>query len=151
MSISVAESKISVVPARLAGDETILVVEDEEAVRNLAKRILGAAGYTVLTAANGGEALLTCEQHAEEIHLVLTDVVMPQMSGRVFIERIAKLRPGVKVLYMSGYTDSAIVHHGTLDAGTMFIGKPFNAADLTRKVREVLDEPSPSPSKEADR
>ena len=138
--MEVVESKVSVAPTRLTGDETVLVVEDEEAVRNLAKRILGAAGYTVLTAANGGEALLTCEQHPAAIHLVLTDVVMPQMSGRVFAERIATLRSGIKVLYMSGYTDNAIVHHGVLDAGTKFIGKPFNATDLTRKVREVLDE-----------
>jgi CheY-like chemotaxis protein len=121
------------------GGETILVVEDEEALRNVAKRILGAAGYTVLTAANGGEALLTCEQHPTEIHLVLTDVVMPKMSGRVFVERLAKVRPGIRVLYMSGYTDDAIVHHGVLDAGTHFLGKPFTSADLTRKVREALD------------
>jgi len=139
-SPAVAEPKPSVTPTRLTGIETVLVVEDEEAVCNLAKRILGAAGYTVLTAANGGEALLVCERHPERIHLVLTDVVMPGMGGREFAERLAKLRPGIKVLYMSGYTDDAIVHHGTLDPGTRFIGKPFNAADLTRKVREVLDE-----------
>ena len=140
MSPAVVEPKVSMAPTRLTGDETILVVEDEEAVMNLAKRILGAAGYTVLTAASGGEALATCARHSGEIHLVLTDVVMPGMSGRVFAERLAKARPGVKVLYMSGYTDKAIAHHGTLDPGTKFIGKPFNSTDLTRKVREVLDE-----------
>jgi CheY-like chemotaxis protein len=134
------ESKIPISPTRLVGNETILVVEDEEAVCNLAKRILGAAGYTVLVAASGADALAKCERHSDEIHLVLTDVVMPEMSGRTLAERLAKLRPGIKVLYMSGYTDNAIVHHGTLDPGTKFIGKPFNAADLTRKVREVLDE-----------
>jgi CheY-like chemotaxis protein len=115
-------------------------VEDEDAVRNIAARVLGAAGYTVLTAANGGEALLTCEAHPGLIHLVLTDVVMPKMSGKALVERLAVLRPGLKVLFMSGYTDNAILHHGVLDPGTQFIGKPFNAADLTQKVREVLDE-----------
>jgi PAS domain S-box-containing protein len=140
LSTMTAESRTPMAPTHLTGDETILVVEDEEAVCNLAKRILGAAGYTVLTAASGGEALAKCERHEEEIHLVLTDVVMPEMGGRVFAERLAKLRKGIKVLYMSGYTDDAIAHHGTLDPGTKFIGKPFNAADLTRKVREVLDE-----------
>ncbi len=109
-------------------------------VRNVVRRILGLAGYTVLTAANGGEALLTCEQHQGEIHLVLTDVVMPQMSGRALAERLAQVRPEIRILYMSGYTDNAIIHHGVLDPGTQFIGKPFDTVNLTRKVREVLDE-----------
>ncbi|MCK9461226.1 MAG: PAS domain S-box protein [Proteobacteria bacterium] len=139
-SPAVVAPKVSIPPTRLTGSETILVVEDEEAVMNLAKRILDTAGYTVLTATSGDEALATCERHADQIHLVLTDVVMPGMGGREFAERLAKLRPGIKVLYMSGYTDDAIVHHGTLDAGTKFVGKPFNSTDLTRKVREVLDE-----------
>ena len=121
------------------GDETILLVEDEDAVRELARRILDGSGYAVLTAANGGEALLACERHAGPIHLVLTDVVMPLMSGRALADRLARVRPEARVLYMSGYTDNAIVHHGRLDAGTHFIGKPFNATDLARKVREVLD------------
>lgn len=125
---------------RSGGPETILVVEDDEAVRNVAKRILGAAGYTVLTAANGGEGLLLCEQHQAEIHLVLTDVVMPLMGGRVFVERLAKVRPAIKVLYMSGYTDNAIIHHGVLDKGTRFIGKPLTQVELLRKVREALEE-----------
>jgi YesN/AraC family two-component response regulator len=76
-----------------------------------------------------------------EIHLVLTDVVMPQMGGKVFVERLAKVRPGIKSLYMSGYTDDAIVHRGVLDAGTHFLNKPFTSADLTRMVRAVLDAP----------
>jgi len=128
--------------ARAPGDETILVVEDEAAIRDIAKRILELAGYTVLTAASASAALLACESNASEIHLLLTDVVMPQMGGRVLAERLAVLRPGMKVLYMSGYTDDAIAHHGTLAPGTHFIAKPFSAADLTAKVRAVLESDS---------
>jgi CheY-like chemotaxis protein len=126
------------------GTETILVVEDEDAVRNLAKRILERAGYTVLTAANGGEALVICGRQQGSVGLVLTDVVMPGMNGKDLVDRLASLYPNLRVLYMSGYTDDAIVHRGVLAPGTHFIGKPFNAADLTRMVREVLDEPMPS-------
>jgi PAS domain S-box-containing protein len=122
------------------GSETVLVVEDEDAVRRLAERILRSAGYTVLAAASGGDALVLCEKQGEAIDLLLTDVVMPQMSGKELAERLAKTSPKLRVLYMSGYTDNAIVHHGVLDPGTRFIGKPFAAAELTRKVREVLDE-----------
>jgi DNA-binding NtrC family response regulator len=125
-----------------SGTETILVVEDEEAIRDITKRILGMAGYTVLTAANASDALLACEAHAREIHLLLTDVVMPQLGGRGLAERLAVLRPGMKVLYMSGYTDDAIAHHGTLAPGTHFIAKPFSAVDLTTKVRAVLESDS---------
>ena len=121
------------------GTETILVVEDEEAVRKLAERILRAAGYAVITAVNGNDALLTCESHHGTIHLVLTDVVMPQMSGRVLAERLAALRPETKVLYMSGHTDDAVFHHGVLDPGVHFLGKPFSPAELTKRVRDVLD------------
>jgi PAS domain S-box-containing protein len=128
------------VSKRPTGAETILVVEDEEALRNVARRTLETAGYTVLTAADGNEAVLTIAEHAGDIHLVVTDVVMPRMSGRVLAEELAKTRPTLRVLYMSGYTDDAIVRHGVLDAGTHFLGKPFTAADLARAVREVLDE-----------
>ncbi len=121
------------------GSESVLVVEDEEAVRKLARRILESAGYRVFTAASGVEALAFAESHQGPIDLVLTDVVMPGMSGRQVASRLLAIRPAIKVLYMSGYTDNAIVHHGVLDDGTNFIGKPFTAADLTRKVREVLD------------
>ena len=124
------------------GTETILVVEDEEAVRNLTARILRAAGFKVLVASHGGQALLECEKFPGEIHLLLTDVVMPQMSGPELAARLDKVRPGLRVLYMSGYTDDAIVHHGVLAPGTKFIGKPFNAVDLALKVRDVLDEHS---------
>jgi CheY-like chemotaxis protein len=122
------------------GSETVLVVEDEAAVGKLAERILRRAGYKVLSAAGGGDALLLGERHQGAIDLLLTDVVMPQMSGRELAERLARICPGLKVLYMSGYTDNAIVHHGVLEPGTSFIGKPFAAAELARKVREVLDE-----------
>jgi CheY-like chemotaxis protein len=133
--------------ASVAGSETILVVEDEEAVRNLAKRILSDVGYKVLAAASGGEALLICERYPGAVHLVLTDVVMPQMNGKDLAERLVKLYPTLRVLFMSGYTDDAIGDHGVLDPGTHFIAKPFNAADLTRVVREFLDEaPQDQPS-----
>jgi GAF domain-containing protein/CheY-like chemotaxis protein len=126
-------------PAPLRGMETVLLVEDEDAVRDLARDVLQASGYTVLEARHGGEALRICAQHPEPIHLMLTDVVMPEMSGRELAQRLAVLRPGVKVLYMSGYTDNAVVHHGVLDPGTVFLQKPFSPTVLTRKVREVLD------------
>jgi len=138
-STTVTASRLAAVPSAPTATETILVVEDEEAVCNIAKQILCAASYTVLTAASPNDALLTCNAYQGEVHLLLTDVVMPQMSGRVLAERLVLARPGIKVLYMSGYTDEAIVHQGTLDPGTHFIAKPFSAADLTTKVREVLD------------
>ncbi|MFO8070897.1 MAG: ATP-binding protein [Polyangia bacterium] len=129
----------SSVPRRTAGTETILVVEDEEALLRIALRTLEAAGYRVLTAANGDEALLVSARHAGDIHLLFTDVVMPRMSGKALAKALSKARPAIEVLYMSGYADDAIVHHGMLDAGTQFLAKPFTAAELTRKVRAVLD------------
>jgi len=126
-------------PEQAIGDETVLVAEDEEAVRELTRRILASAGYRVLTAANAGEALLLCEQQGGAVDLLLTDVVMPKMSGKQLADRLGGICPRLKILFMSGYTDNAIVHHGALDPGTHFIGKPFSAAELTRKVREVLD------------
>jgi CheY-like chemotaxis protein len=138
-STTVTASRLAAVVTPPTATETILVVEDEEAVCNIAKRILSGAGYTVLTAASPNDALLICNAHQGEVHLLLTDVVMPQMSGRVLAERLVLARPGMKVLYMSGYTDDAIVHQGTLDPGTHFIAKPFSAADLKGKVREMLD------------
>jgi two-component system, cell cycle sensor histidine kinase and response regulator CckA len=121
------------------GTETILLVEDEEAVRMVAERILQGAGYRVLTAGDGLAALALAEQMHEEIDLLLTDVVLPQLSGRQLAERLHKLQPQLRVLYMSGYTDDAIVHHGVLDPGTLFIGKPFSAGALAIKVRDALD------------
>jgi Response regulator containing CheY-like receiver domain and AraC-type DNA-binding domain len=142
----VTSSRLAAVPTPSTGTETVLVVEDEEAVRDIAKRIPREAGNTVLTAASPEDALLTCKTQQNKIDLLLTDVVMPQMSGRMLADRLALERPGIKVLYMSGYTDDAIVHHGTLDPGTHFIAKPFGAADLTKKVREMLDSGDTKPA-----
>jgi DNA-binding response OmpR family regulator len=122
-----------------ARGETILLVEDDASVREVTRRVLAGAGYEVLVATSGSDGLLASERHDGRIHLLLTDVVMPQMSGKVLAERLSAARPGLKVLYMSGYTDNAIVHHGVLDAGTDFIGKPFSQEGLLAKVREILD------------
>lgn len=121
------------------GSETLLVVDDEEAVRKLACKILQRNGYTVMEARHGIEALLICARYDGPIHLLLTDVVMPQMSGPVLAERLAAGRPEMKVLYMSGYAHSALVHHGMLDPDTAFLQKPFTPDDMARKVCQILD------------
>ncbi len=128
------------------GTETVLLTEDEDGVRRLTRRILQGYGYRVLEAKNGGEALMACEQHAGPIHLLVTDVVMPGMSGPRLAERLAPLRPAMRVLFLSGYTDDAIVHHGVLNPNTPFLQKPFTPEALIRKVREVLDSVNPEPS-----
>ncbi len=128
----------------LHGSETVLVVEDEDMLRELISRSLTFYGHTVLAARHGGEALLLCEQHPGPIHLLLTDVVMPQMSGRDLADRLAPLRPDMKVLYMSGYTENAIVHHGVLETNVSFIQKPFRIKTLMEKIREIFTE-SPRP------
>jgi len=125
-------------PAPDRGSETILVVEDEESLRTLVRTVLRANGYLVLEASRGEEALQICKHQDGIIHLMLTDMVMPQMSGRELATRVARVRPETKVLFMSGYTDNAVVHQGGLDEGTPFIQKPFTPDTLTRKVREVL-------------
>jgi DNA-binding NtrC family response regulator len=128
----------------LRGGETILVVEDEENVRRLAVRILERQGYTVLEASCVNDALALCKERKEPIHMILTDVVMPEMSGPQLAEQLLSLHPQIKVLYMSGYTDNAIVHHGVLKDGVNYIQKPFTIDGLARKMREVLDKDSHS-------
>ena len=121
------------------GTETILLVEDDEMLRKLARDVLEASGYRVLQAADGNAARLICEQSQETIQLLLTDVVMPGMSGREVVNRLIPLHPEMRVLYMSGYAHNAIVHHGVLDEGINFIEKPFTPHALAMKVREVLN------------
>ncbi len=132
------KSEAGLAPPRL-GTETVLLVEDDDSVRRLTRTILENQGYTVLEAKNGGEALLLCEQHPGDIHLLISDVVMPGMSGPQLVERLLRLRPSLRFLYVSGYTDDAIVHHGMLDPETPFLQKPFSAEGLARMVREVLE------------
>ncbi|MGH7374162.1 MAG: PAS domain S-box protein [Candidatus Rokuibacteriota bacterium] len=129
--------------AEARGEETVLLVEDEPEVRDLAREILEGSGYTVLQACDPLEAVLMAEQHPGPIHLLLTDVIMPRQSGRALVERLRPLRPEMQVLYMSGYTNEAIVRHGVLDPDTLFIQKPFTPATLAHKVRAALDRPRP--------
>jgi CheY-like chemotaxis protein len=124
------------------GDETILIVEDEEEVRKLAGKILERQGYKILETFDGDDALVACERHRSPIHLMLADVVMPGMSGYELAKLLKPLYPEIKVLYMSGYTDDAIVRHGVLEKGVNYIQKPFTMEGLARKVREVLDKDS---------
>ena len=120
------------------GSETVLLVEDDEALRTLAREILSILGYTVLEATSPSEALRLAERHPGTIHVLLTDVVMPQMNGRQVADHLLVARPGLKVLFMSGYTDATIMQHGVLEPGTHFLQKPFTPDGLGRKLREVL-------------
>ena len=136
--ITPVDSKSAEVPAP-GGSETILLVEDDDNVRGLARKILEQAGYKVLDATNGNDAIRLWEEQSEPIHLLLTDVVMPETSGKEIADRLTSLLPTIRVLFMSGYTDEAIVHHGIVDSGVEFIQKPFSPTALAKKVREVLD------------
>jgi CheY-like chemotaxis protein len=123
---------------RRSGGETVLVVEDEQAVRDLTVRILQQLGYTILTASSGAQALEISAAHEGHIDLLLTDVVMPNMSGRQLADQILESRPDTRILFLSGYTENTVVHHGVLDAGVDFLPKPFSRENLSRKLREVL-------------
>jgi PAS domain S-box-containing protein len=123
--------------------ERVLVVEDEPSLRKLCSKILELMNYSVKAAANGGEALLLIEEKGFKPELIITDVIMPEMSGKILVDRLRNSLPGLKVLYMSGYTDEAIVHHGILESGTPFIQKPFTKDQLGKMVREILDAKGP--------
>jgi two-component system cell cycle sensor histidine kinase/response regulator CckA len=123
----------------LEGFETILLVEDNEQVRNITQSILNRYSYIVLVAENTTEALTILREHGGPVHLLLTDVVMPEMNGKQLFGRVSGKYPGLKVLYMSGYTNNVIAHRGVLDEGVHFIQKPFTAQALAIKLREILD------------
>jgi PAS domain S-box-containing protein len=137
-AVSVPERVAPIVEA-FRGAETILLVEDADALRKLTHMLLEQHGYRVLVAANGAAALQLVEEKPESVNLLLTDVIMPGLNGRALAERLQLRQPGLKVLYMSGYTDDAIVDHGVLAAGTHLLHKPFSEESLIHKVREVLD------------
>jgi CheY-like chemotaxis protein len=127
----------------LHGTETVLVVEDQPEVRKLTMAMLGSQGYRLLEAASGSEALSLCARHPEPIHLLITDVVMPGMTGRELATRLLALRPSLKTLYTSGYTANAIGQEGALAPGVAYLPKPFSPIQLAAKVREALLEPAP--------
>jgi DNA-binding NtrC family response regulator len=123
----------------LTGTETILLVEDDANLRNLARQVLQNLGYTVLEAADGEKALKRATDHSSNIDLLLTDVVMPGMSGKRLADELVKVQPNLKILFMSGYTENAIARHSVLTPGIQFIQKPFSLTALTTKIREVLN------------
>ena len=133
-----AEQKI--VRQSLRGNETLLLVEDEEQILNLGRRILSQQGYTVLVASRPEAAMVLAARHAGAIHLLITDVVMPGMNGKELLQRLRAAHPELKCLFMSGYTANVIAHHGVLDAGVQFLQKPFTIHSLSARVRELLDQ-----------
>ena len=124
--------------SRQLNSETVILVEDEARVRDLTERMLKKLGYSVLTAANGEEAMDVSRAHQGRISLLVTDVVMPNMSGKQVADALVSSRPELKVLYLSGYTENTVVHHGVLDSNVDFLAKPFSRDALARKIREVL-------------
>ena len=141
-----ASSREGIVEPRILqrGSETILLVEDEKGVRELAREYLTSTGYTVIEAEDGHTALELAGMHVGPIHLLLTDVVMPGISGRELAERVEQIRPGIKIIYMSGYTDQAVVHHGILENDAVLLQKPFTLTTLAAKLREILAVPAPA-------
>src|SRR5581483_326118 len=139
-----AASSSRAVPAVARGAETVMVVEDEPGVRALACAALDARGYRIIEAREGNEALEIAKGHAGPIDLVVTDLVMPGMSGRQLAGRLSALRPESRVLYMSGYTDDVALRHGLVGASVAYLQKPFTPTALAQKVREVLDSPAAS-------
>jgi two-component system, cell cycle sensor histidine kinase and response regulator CckA len=138
----------TVPPSGLHGSETILLVEDQDEVRRVAGEILNRYGYSVLEARDASQALRFCEQQHRRIDLLLTDLVMPKISGRELAERVLGLRPGMRVLFMSGYTEDAVVHRGILESGVWYLQKPLVPEGLARRIREVLDtRPEPGPAR----
>jgi two-component system, cell cycle sensor histidine kinase and response regulator CckA len=131
------------VGAVVQGSETVLLAEDEDGVRALIRKVLQAGGYAVLEASDGAQALWLAGKHRGRIDLLITDVVMPGLDGRGLAERLVAVRPGLRVLYLSGYTDDAVVRHGVLKEQVEFLQKPFSPVTLAQKVREVLDQPAP--------
>jgi CheY-like chemotaxis protein len=119
--------------------ESVLMVEDDPTLMEIGRMMLERLGYEVLSADTPGEAIQLARDNPVEIHLFLTDVVMPEMNGRELIDRLLAIRPGVKYLFMSGYTADVVIHRGVLDDGINFIQKPFSVKDIAVKVREVLD------------
>ena len=136
-----AGASVQVAAAAPPGNETILLLEDHEGVLELAEHILREQGYRVMTARDGPQALALAGEHSGEIRLLVTDVVLPGMSGREVAERLLPVCPGLKVLFMSGYTDEVIRHHRVPETGVAFMPKPFNPAEMAHKVRQMLDSP----------
>jgi CheY-like chemotaxis protein len=146
----VADATADTPSASRGGSEVILLAEDEPAVRELARSLLTRSGYTVLAAPTGEEAVRISASHAGPVHLLVTDVIMPGMNGRVLAERLQAERPGLRVLYMTGYTDDAVVRHGVLDATVALLQKPFTHEAMIARVRQLLDAPvSDRPSGQA--
>jgi DNA-binding NtrC family response regulator len=136
---ALAQSAEKHIDSPMSGTETILLVEDDAGVRELVERVLTSRGYGVLSAERGVDALGVADARSGEIDLVLTDIVMPAMSGRELVEALRSKRPGLRVLYMSGYTDDDIVRRGLHDPSMSFIQKPFTADNLAMEVRKILD------------
>jgi DNA-binding response OmpR family regulator len=139
--------KSAVITVAPRGTETVLIAEDEDGVRNVASSILEIQGYTVLLAETGAETVRIMSEHPGPIHLLLTDVVMPDFGGRALAEVVRGLRPGLRVMYMSGYTDDAVVRSGVESSRDCFIQKPFTPLTLARRVREVLDGSPDAPAR----